>query len=191
MKKVFVSMMMAAAVLVGSVAYAQTDATTGATKKAQTENQACCNTPQKGAPGLKGKKKDAKKAYNPFNGIQLTADQQQRLQVLQQGLGPVQLTPEMQAKVKENPNLTPEQKKQLKAERKAKKMEGKKKYLNGVKEVLTPDQYVVFLENVYLYGPDPQVKGAWKHSKKDGKDKDKKKDKGKRGKKGPQQTPKS
>ena len=160
MKKLFVSMMMAGALLLGSTAYAQTDATSGATAKAKTEKacngeKACPNCPN-------GELKGSKKAYSPFDGIQLTNDQQQRLQVLRQGLGPVQLTPEMKAKIKENPSLTPEQKQQLKAEKKAKKAEAKKNYLNGVKEILTPDQYVVFLENVYLYGPETQVKSIQK-----------------------------
>ena len=194
MKKIFVSMMLAGALLAGGTAIAQTkaDGTTGAT--AQKE---CCkegkgkkcdkkgkkgNKDKKGPKGEKGQKGN-RPQFNPFDGIQLTADQQQRLQVLREGLGPVQLTPEMKAKIKENPNLTPEEKAQLKAERKAKKMEAKKNYLNGVKEILTPDQYVIFLENVYLYSPqaDKAVKAGRDH-KKGGKDfKGPKGDKGKKG----------
>ena len=165
MKKVIVSMMLAGALLVGNSAFAQTqtDGNTGATQKAQKE---CC---QNGKDGVcKGEKKDGKKGdkfgkqkgnrpvFNPFDGVQLTDDQQQRLQVLQQGLGPVQLSKEQQERIPENKNLTDEQKKQLKAERQAQKLESKKNYLNGVKEILTPDQYVIFLENVYLYSPDNQ-----------------------------------
>ena len=57
-------------------------------------------------------------------------------------------------------NLTDEQKQQLKEEKKAKKTEAKRNYLNGVKEVLTPEQYVVFLENFYIYTPDNKGKAA-------------------------------
>ena len=162
MKKVFVSMMLAGALLVGGTANAQnkTDGTTGAS--VQKENV---------EKGKKGDKKGNKKAgkefkgnktpkYNPFDGIQLTDDQQQRLQVLQQGLGPVELNKEQMEKIPENPNLTPEQKKQLAEERKANRQEAKKNYLNGVKEVLTPDQYVIFLENFYLYSPQDQGRVA-------------------------------
>ena len=179
MKKIFLSVLMAGALICGGTAFAQTptDGNSGATK--QTE---CCKDAKgakkdkkdgkskKGTKGLKGEKKNKPK-FNPFDGVQLTDDQQQRLQVLRQGIGPVQLTPEMKAKIKENPNLTPEQKAQLKAERKAKKLENKKKYLNGVKEILTPEQYVVFLENVYLYTPkaDKNFKGP-KDARKAGKD---------------------
>lgn len=169
MKKVLVSALMAIALIASGTAYAQTqsDATTGATKQSE-----CCQT-AKGEKSGKDFKKGGKQGkgikgsqatrpqFNPFDGVQLTDDQQQRLQVLQQGLGPVVLDKEQQAKIKENPNLTPEQKKQLKEERKARKLEAKKNYLNGVKEILTPEQYVIFLENVYLYSPqkDGKAKG--------------------------------
>lgn len=148
-------MMMAAALLFGSAAYAQTptDGNTGATT--QTEQSAKSGKDQKDKKARKGNRENRPK-FNPFDGIQLTDDQQQKLQVLQQGLGPVILSPEQQAKIPENKNLTEEQKKQLKEERKAKKQEAKKKYLQGVKETLTPDQYVVFLENWYLYAPQNQ-----------------------------------
>lgn len=157
--------MMAVALMAGGTAYAQNkaDGTTGATTQKE-----CC---QDGKGDKKGKKDKAGKGqkgdkkvkgerpkFNPFDGVQLTPDQQQKLQTLQQGLGPVVLTPEQQAKIKENPNLTPEEKAQLKAEKKAKKLEAKKNYLKGVKEILTPDQYVVFLENVYIASPQGKFK---------------------------------
>lgn len=175
MKKVILSMMMAGALLASGTAFAQTptDGTTGAT----TQQSDCCqtnNTPQgKKKDGHKGGKKDGKTRagkpkFNPFDGIELTADQQQRLQALRQGVGPVELTPEQQAKIPENPNLTAEQKKQLSAERKAAKLEARKNYLNGVKEVLTPEQYVIFLENVYLYRPIDKAQAFGKKAGKKG-----------------------
>lgn len=171
MKKIVTSAILAIALMAGTSAYAQTDGSTGATS--QKGQQECCQTEngkKAEKKGKKGGKKDGKlnkgnkPKFNPFEGVQLTQDQQQRLQVLRQGLGPVELTTEQQAKIKENPNLTPEQKQQLKAEKKAKKMEAKKNYLNGVKEILTPDQYVIFLENCYLFAPQKQDK-AQKHDK--------------------------
>lgn len=156
MKKVFLSMMLVAALIAGgSLANAQTltDGNTGASvQKERTEKGKKGERPVKGMKGQNGPK------FNPFDGVQLTDDQQQRLQVLQQGLGPVQLSKEQQEKIPENKNLTAAQKKQLKEERKAKKLEAKKNYLNGVKEILTPEQYVIFLENVYLYAPQDQGK---------------------------------
>ena len=143
--------MMLAVALIGGNAYAQTqsDGNTGATKQ---------KTEQTRKGGKEGKKKMDRPQFNPFDGVQLTDDQQQKLQVLRQGLGPVVLTPEQQAKIPQNPNLTPQEKQQLKKERKAKKLEAKKNYLKGVKEILTPDQYVVFLENCYFYSPASKQK---------------------------------
>ena len=181
MKKTIVSMMMAIALIAGGTAYAQTDGTTGAT----TQKEKCDNCKgdkgenceknkkeNKHKQGEKGKKdrkggkelRGGRQQFNPFDGIQLTDEQQQKLQVLQRGLGPVILDKEQQARIPENKDLTPEQKKQLKEERDANKMEAKKNYLNGVKETLTPEQYVIFLENVYLYAPQNQSgdKGTFK-----------------------------
>ena len=170
-------MMMSGALLIGGTAYAQTDGNSGATQRVQVENKECnggkqCENCPQGEK--KGNKKDHKKGaksqvkglrqtYKPFDGIQLTPDQQQKLLELQQGLGPVALTPEMKEKIKENPNLSSQEKKQLKEEKKAKKIEKKKNYLKGVKEILTPDQYVMFLENVYLYSPEPKVNVPARH----------------------------
>ena len=159
MKKTIVSMMMATALLFGSAAYAQTttDGTTGAS--VQKEN---VKKGKKGGKEGKGKRGDRGQKFNPFDGVQLTDDQQQKLQVLRQGLGPVELTPEQEAKIPENPNLSPEQKKKLNEVRKNNMKENKKKYLNGVKEILTPDQYVIFLENCYLYSPQDQGRNTGK-----------------------------
>ena len=175
MKKLFVSMMMAVALIAGGTAYAQNkaDATTGATAQKEQKCDGCqAADAKKGAKKSKGDKKGKKgnqavkgdkgAKFNPFDGVQLTNDQQQRLQVLRQGLGPVELSQAQMSKIPENPNLTEAQKKQLKAERKAKKAENKKKYLNGVKEILTPDQYVIFLENCYLYAPNKDINKAAK-----------------------------
>ena len=168
MKKIFLSIMLVGALLVSGTVYAQNqvEGTTGAS--VQKENTQNGKDKKKASKAKKDGKKSDKKSvtksnrpkYNPFDGIQLTDDQQKRLQVLRQGLGPVELTPEQKAKIKENSQLTPEQKQQLKKERNDKKMEAKKNYLNGVKEILTPDQYVVFLENVYLYSPQDKGKGV-------------------------------
>lgn len=157
-------MMLAAALLTGGSAFAQTttDGTTGATtqvekgKKGESCDANCKKGDKKKGPKGDKKKNGPRAKFNPFDGIQLTADQQQKLEVLQRGLGPVELSKTQQEKIPVNPNLTKEQKKQLKQERKAKKLEAKKKYLAGVKETLTPDQYVIFLENFYLYAPQKQ-----------------------------------
>lgn len=160
MKKIFVSMIMAAAMIAGGSAYAQSvsDGSTGASvQKEKMEKGKKANKENKAKKGVMVEKKAARPQFNPFDGVQLTDDQQQRLQLLQQGLGPVKLTPEQQAKIKENKNLSDAEKKQLKEERKAKQLEKKKNYLKGVKEILTPDQYVIFLENFYINVPQAKA----------------------------------
>ena len=162
MKKLIVSMMTAVALFAGSAAYAQTpsDGNTGATVQTEKSEKAgkkgTKDFKKSGKEGMRGNKGNQGPRFNPFDGVQLTPEQEQKLQVLQRGLGPVILDKEQQAKIKENKNLTPEEKKQLKKEKEAKKLEAKKNYLNGVKETLTPDQYVIFLENWYLYAPQNQ-----------------------------------
>lgn len=160
-KKVIGFIVAIAAITTGSVfAQKQADQAKG---KQQTE---CC---QQGKDSKKGKGERKGPKFNAFDGIQLNADQQQKLQVLREGLGPVKLTKEEKEKLKaENKGLTDEQKKQKKAERKAKKAEAKKNYLKGVKETLTPEQYVIFLENVYLYSPEQQKAMSHKDGKKKG-----------------------
>ena len=182
MKKIVLSIMMVVALVAGGTAMAQTktDGNTGATAQKECckegKGEKCDKKGKKGDKAKKDKKgqkgeKGNRPKFNPFDGVQLTNDQQQKLQVLRQGLGPVVLTPEQQTKIKENPNLTPQEKAQLKAERKNKKMEAKKNYLKGVKEILTPEQYVIFLENVYLYSPQSKSgMKVGKDVKKNGKD---------------------
>ncbi len=64
------------------------------------------------------------KCLNPFEGITLTADQQAKLDVL-----------------KSNKEARPDRRQM------------KREYLAKVKEILTPDQYVVFLENSFVNTP--------------------------------------
>lgn len=100
---------------------------------------------------------------NPFEGINLTADQQTRLQAIRE-----------KAKAERTEQMA--QKKAAKAEKKqadatardARRAEMTKKrqdYLVQIKEVLTPEQYVVFLENCYVQQA-PQGKASMgKHAR--------------------------
>lgn len=146
MKKILFSILVAGATLISGTACAQND--TQSTGKVKTEQ------------GMKAKKdkgdhkgdmkKGGRQVSDPFKGIELTADQQKQLQVLRQGIGPVM--PQSYEKNDSIKKLTDDQKQKMRQERANKMMETKKSYLGGVKQILTPDQYIVFLENVYLYG---------------------------------------
>ncbi|MDE6310535.1 MAG: hypothetical protein K2L96_01800 [Muribaculaceae bacterium] len=86
-------------------------------------------------------KQDCKKVPCPFAELNLTAEQQTKIQALRE-----EMQQQRQAKCEE-----------LKADREKARKEGLKcakearsSYLKKVKEILTPEQYVQFLENSYL-----------------------------------------
>lgn len=96
--------------------------------------------------GKKAGKKDsnrrsAQRFGNPFEGLDLTAEQQNQINELQKTL-----RPEKKDKMKKE-GLSDEQKKELRKEMKANQENIREKYLEGVKNILTPEQYAQFLEN--------------------------------------------
>lgn len=130
MKKTFLSIAVLLASIAGVSASAQTtaDATAAKTKTECTKGCAA-----KGAP-----------AYNPFAGLNLTEQQQSQLQTLK--------TQMKDAKAKEAKT-----REAAKAERQAQKkqkmearVQARRDYLAKVKNILTPEQYVQFLENSYV-----------------------------------------
>lgn len=72
-----------------------------------------------------------------FAGLNLTADQQTRLKAINDG---------RRQACKANRNDARKQKREARSQE-------RRNYLNQVKSVLTPDQYVVFLENFVVEGP--------------------------------------
>lgn len=119
-----------------------------------------------------GKKMDKKACPNPFEGITLTQEQQTKLD---------QLNESRKADRQQRAQAAKEQKKQAKEARRADHKAQKRDYLNNVKSILTPDQYVVFLENIVVeQGPgnhkmmrahDGKMKGMKKIDKKGNADK--------------------
>ena len=183
MRKKFLGIALAITAIISGTAYAQNQ-NDASQKQVQTECNKKSKENKKGKKDKKDKKekgdkktkaskegksmkerKADKQAFNPFEGIQLTTEQQQKLQSLKQSMAIAK--PEKKAQEGRKKDLTEEQKKQLKAEAKnkkaemkAKKAEAKKTYLAGVKEVLTPQQYTLFLENIYLKSPQGNFKGG-------------------------------
>lgn len=104
------------------------------------------------------KKGDMKKCFNPFQGIELTADQQTKLKAIP--------TPRQVMKASKNEKSAADVNPQdfVKTVR--------KDYLQQVQQVLTPAQYVQFLENSYLNqrsGHGPKGMKGGKDMKKGGK----------------------
>lgn len=81
--------------------------------------------------------KDACKGGNAFEGITLTPDQQTKIDALK-------------ADCKANREKCKADKKAAKEQARADRKQAKRDYLNKVKGILTPDQYVVFLENIVV-----------------------------------------
>lgn len=77
---------------------------------------------------------------NPFAGMELTAEQQTALQDLNQSR-------QQQRRQRVQSDST------ARAQRKEAGQQSRRDYLNQVKGILTPDQYVVFLENIVVEQP--------------------------------------
>lgn len=130
MKKLFVAAIAAIISFGGMNTFAQTEIQNPVQKEQTgkcTENK--CNA---------DKKQCNQKA---FEGIQLTADQQTRINELNQKQA--QKMKEARAQMKDRKK---EMKKQCAESRKA----AKREYLNEIKQILTPEQYVAYLENIAL-----------------------------------------
>lgn len=73
-----------------------------------------------------------------FQGIQLTPDQQTALRALEQ------------QRASQRPDSA------AVAQRRQTRQDARRSYLDGVKNILTPEQYVVYLENCYMMQPGPK-----------------------------------
>lgn len=123
MKKKILSIALVLTGLMGTTAMAQSPTTT----RQQTEQTAT---------------RPAKKAKaNPFEGLNLSEKQQSDLKVLNE------------SRKTERQKKADQKKAEKKAERQAMREQNKKdkqEYLAKIKEILTPEQYVQFLENAYM-----------------------------------------
>lgn len=91
----------------------------------------------------KGRKGQCKEGFNPFEGLNLTEVQQAKLKELRESSCP------MKAETKADKKAhTPADKEAARVNRAA----AKKEFLGKVKEILTPEQYVTFLENMAVNG---------------------------------------
>ena len=86
-----------------------------------------------------------------FEGIDLTDEQKEKIEALQASLRPEKV----EKKDDETKEMVSDEEKKFRAMEKVAKMkEGRAKYLEGLKKILTPDQYVKFLENNFLNQTD-------------------------------------
>lgn len=85
-----------------------------------------------------------RKCPNPFEGLNLTADQQTKLKELMAAECPVK---------KDSAKCDGTQKRQRREAKAADRRQAKREFLAKVKEILTPEQYVTFLENSFSDSP--------------------------------------
>lgn len=140
MKKILFSIAILAS---SAVAFAQSPTFPSTQSATQVEQTACCKKDGKPAGKMERKKSGECRA---FEGITLTDDQKTKLNALRESKRGGKAVKGTSDKSRKS-DLTPEQRKQMMAERKAGRLEARKSYLDGVKQILTPEQYVKFLEN--------------------------------------------
>lgn len=113
---------------------------------------------------IKGKKADKQgrrdKAINPFEGLNLSDAQKSKLQ---------QLDAKRQAERQQQMQARKENKQRNDSAKLADRRAAKKSYLEEVKAIIGPDQYVVFLENMYVNGGGNGHGKAFKQGKDKGK----------------------
>lgn len=115
------------------------------------KNAQCCKSQTECVKGGKGMKKEAREMKNPYEGLNLTDAQKNKLAELDsKRMADRKAKMEARkAEVKGQKNEKNDADKQARMQaRKADKME----YLKEVKAIIGPDQYVVFLENFYVNG---------------------------------------
>lgn len=96
-------------------------------------------------------KKGDRECFNPFIGITLTADQRGKLEALK----PAACGQDKNCKQKSECKKSDCKKRDNSCQNaRLDRRQGKRDYISKVKEILTPEQYVVFLENIVVNGPD-------------------------------------
>lgn len=153
MKKTIVSLAIAALSLSTFSVMAQnnTNVNDNSVKKECVKGDKKCDKDGKMGKGPRAGK-DMKAKKNPFEGINLSEAQKTKLQELDNKQKEARMAKKEEMKA---------QKQEMKAQKlandsvkKAERKAAKKAYLEEVKAIIGPENYVIFLENVYLNGGD-------------------------------------
>lgn len=155
MKKKIVSLALLAVSMIGLPMMAQTPS--GNSQNKNVEN--CC----KANKGERKAKKDGAKMvkgearqYNPFEGLTLNDTQKNQLQQLQEKRKAMK---EAKKADKQLEKADKRAEKQFNdSVRRAERQASAREYLQEVKEIIGPDQYVIFLENMYVNAPQQGMK---------------------------------
>lgn len=157
MKKILVLATAALISVTGMTAMAQTDKTEKQCTKTEqcTKDKKECKA-RKGDKARRGDKagkdmrqgKGRKASLNNFEGVNLTDEQVVLIEQLNQNTAAADSARRVQAK---------EQKSTDRDQAMKARKEAKRNYLNSVKSILTPEQYVVYLENIVVETPQQKA----------------------------------
>lgn len=171
MRKTVIGMAMMALALIGFNGMAQN---TTQSQKAQVENNACGKKGDK--DNKKGGKMQAREKKNPYEGLTLTEAQKTKLADLDsKRMADRKAKMEARKAQKEGrkadkKSMTDTEKKAAKQTQKAQARKAERlEYLQKVKAIVGPEQYVVFLENMYVNGGHQGGGKAIKQGQKGGK----------------------
>lgn len=164
MKKKIMTIALALAVLGGIQAGAKNNDNTTTTCTQQTEQSCPAKKARDGKSPRMDKQQRAFFSQQAFDGIQLTDAQKAGLKALDEQQQAKRQ--EMKAQKESAKAEARQQKQQNDSTMRASRQQAKRDYLNGVKSVLTPDQYVVFLENIVVEGPAQQQGMQARHGQK-------------------------
>lgn len=151
MKKTILAFALAAMSLTALDGMAQTSAAPAPKQEKTADKKAC--------------KERRHAAVNPFEGMNLTDAQKSSLK---------QLDEKRKTERKAQAQASTQKKQEMKAERRAKRQAARKAYLEEVKAIVGPENYVVFLENMYVNAGGHghgKSKASLGHHGKDGKHK--------------------
>lgn len=108
---------------------------------AQTTNNCDPSPKQQNICGKKHAKDKCNRTSDPFNGLQLSDSQKEKLASLKE---------KQKAARIEKSKIAKEKRISSDSLRRAERLADRRKYLEEVKEIIGPDQYVVFLENIVV-----------------------------------------
>jgi Spy/CpxP family protein refolding chaperone len=111
---------------------------------ASDDNKKECPKTECGSKKCDGDKKVAPNRPNPFEGLNLTTEQQNKLNAL---------TEAQKTKRQADAEKQKADKQAQREQRKADRQNSQREYLNSIKTILTPEQYTAFLENIVLNQP--------------------------------------
>jgi len=155
MRKILLSI----AILASSIA-AFANPTNSKSNDAAMRTEMSCTVKDKKSDGKKLGRK-YKREICMFKGLELTAEQKAKLSALREKNKSEFKNKKDRMRKSDMQKLTAEQKQQLKSQRLAGRKAKRQAYLAGIKEILTPAQYVQFLENNFTSAGHYGVKGKY------------------------------